>query len=156
MPRGFRWVTRIFPRTAVAASAQQCVDLLVPYSSVVDNLKGHTVTRIILKIVVEADGAGPVSQTHWGIALVNADAAAALAFPDAEAEQDNVRWLLRDYSDNRLSSTTDHAQLTIERYDLRAQALLRSDQEELHLIVNQNAADGILFSSMTRILLRMP
>ena len=156
MPRGFRWVTRIATGQAVSSGSQSCVDLLAPYSFVVDNLKGHTVTRIVAKIVVFPDTVDQGTHTFWGIAVVNADAAVANAFPDSDIEADNVRWLVRDFSVNRVTSLTDRSQFDGGSYDLRAQALLRSDQEELHLIVDTASGGGVIFSMMTRVLLRVP
>jgi len=96
------------------------------------------------------------TEMFWGLALVNADAAAALAFPDADVEGDNIRWLVRDFALNRMSNINDNSQVVMRTYDLRAQALFRSDQEELHLVVDQGAGGGAVFHVMTRILLRVP
>ena len=154
--RGFRWVTRRVIRRVIASGQQECIDLLAPYSSVVDNLKGHTVTRILMRFGSVADTVDQITECDYGIALVNADAAAAGAFPDADVEGDNVRWLLRDYQQNVVSSLTQRHQRVERTYDLRAQALLRSDQEELHLIVDQESGGGAIFSMQTRVLLRLP
>jgi len=156
MPRGFRWVTRIDDSQAVSSGGQTCIDLLVPYTVLVDNLKGHTITRIIMRIILEPDTTDQITSTHYGIAVVNADAAAANAFPDADIEGDNVAWLMRDFSVNRMTSLTDSSQVADRSYDIRAQRLLRSDQDELHLIVDTSSGGGMIFRMMTRVLLRLP
>jgi len=156
LSRAFRWVTRLQTESPTAAGAQTCVDLLAPYSSVVDNLKGHTVTRILLTLTATPDAINEIGQVFYGIAIVNADAAAASAFPDADIESDNVRWLLRDYMDTRMTNLNDGSQKETRTYDLRAQALLRSDQEEVHLILDRTGVGGMLHSMLSRVLLRMP
>jgi len=157
VPRGFRWVTRIKTQSPIAASAQSCSDLLAPYTSVVNNLKGHTLTRIVGRLIIAPDAVSEITNTLIGIAIVNSDAAAENAFPDSSDEQDNVRWLVRDISDNRSSSLSSRSNVQPDLvYDLRAQVLFRSDQEELHLILDQSSGGGVLVSFLFRMLLRMP
>jgi len=156
MPRGFRWVTRIRTGVVIASGNQVCSDLLVPYTTIVDNLKGYTVTRILLKLFIVPDTANQQTVTSWGIAVINADAAAASAFPDADIEGDNVRWLMRDMALNRMTDLNDKSQIVEKSYDLRAQALFRSDQDELHLIMDNSSGGGVFHSFIARVLLRMP
>jgi len=154
--RAFQWFTRIIESQVVASGGQFCVDLLVNLSDV--NTKGATVTRIIYKLITRADTANQDTHTYHGIAVVNADAASAGAFPDADIETDNVRWLVRgmhfnattalDQSSNYLTSMTEK--------DLRAQIKFRSEQEELTFIVDHSSGGGILLDLMIRVLVRLP
>ena len=61
-------------------------------------------------MVTRAEATGQLSEAHYGIAIVNADAAAASAFPDADVESDNVRWLVRGMHVNIMTDLSDRAQ----------------------------------------------
>ena len=137
----------------MAASGQQCVDLLVNLADT--NTKGATVTRIITRVVTRPDSISELSFSHFGIAIVNADAAAAGAFPDADVETDNVRWLLRGMHINVSTSLNSPEEHRISDYDLKAQARFRSEQEELHFILDQGGF-GVFLDLMVRVLVKLP
>ena len=154
MPRAFQWFTRINTGQTVVASGQDCTDLLVGLSDV--NTKGATLTRLIFRYTARPAVVGEVSRTTYGIAVVNADAAAAGAFPDPSIEGDNVRWFMRDLSVNVLDSLSDRSQWVDRTYDLRGQVRFRSEQEELHLIVDQDAGGALNFDVHLRMLVKLP
>ena len=151
--RPFQWFTRIIEGQVVAAGAQACTDLLVGLPDA--NTKGATVTRVIMRLVTRPDTINELSHTLFGIAIVNADAAAAGAFPDADVEGDNVRWLVRGLHVNDSTSINSPEEHRISDYDLKAQARFRSEQEELHLILDQGSF-GIRFDLLCRILVKLP
>ena len=136
------------------ASTQACVDFLVNLADA--NKKGATITRIIMSLTVRPALENVQSEIYFGIAAVNADAAAALVFPDPDVETDNVRWLVRGGGPNESNADTLFSSWRHYEFDLRAQLRYRSEQEETHFILNQNAGGDMFFWLMTRILVKHP
>ena len=154
--RRFQWYTRLYMNQPLAAGTQDCVDLLPPTVWADAQKKGATLTRLLLRINIRGQVNGQTSYTYFGVAMVNADAAAALAFPDADIEADNVAWLMRDFTLNSAGDIFDVSQHQERSYDLRGQRVWRSEQEELHCIFNQDLAGATTISLMSRILMRLP
>jgi len=156
MARAFKWATRRVVTQAVASANQVCVDLLPALNFEEALKKGSTVTRIIAQVWSRPDTINQETELSFGIAIVNSDAAAANAFPDADIEGDNVAWFLRGMHVNRVSNLNDRSQWSYSSYDLRAQRVMRSAQEELHFIFDQSSGGGIELFLWTRVLMRLP
>ena len=154
MPRAFQWFTRTTQDNSLASGGQECLNLLTNMNTGV--MKSSTITRIVLRLYTRADTVAQQTFASYGVVLVNADAAAASAFPDADIDTDNVAWLVRGMHLNSADSLPDASQFQRSDYDLRAQRVLRSAQEELHFIIDQGSGGGIFYSVHARVLMRLP
>ena len=123
----------------------------------VREVKGATVTRMLLDIRLEASSLAQQVQCHWGIVIVNADARAAGAFPDADDLGDRADWLVRGHLRTVQDSLSDASQWDRVKADLRAQRVLRSEESELHLIMDAGS-DGftMVWSAYIRVLMKLP
>ncbi len=155
--RILQWVTVFADWQNLAANGQ--TNLLI-YNAIVQGarfIKGATVTRTLLKIWMSPDTLAERARMNWGLVLVNADARAAGAFPDADDLSDRAGWLARGLLQGRMSSLSDSSQWSTEVLDLRGQRILGNEEVEYHLIVD-NPSGSIAFdwSAYIRVLMRMP
>ena len=120
------------------------------------HLEGATVTRMLVKLWLRSDALTQDNILDWGITKVNADARAAGAFPDPNDFLDRASWLVRDRMYNRQSNLSDGTQWTISHMDLRAQRILRNEEEELHLILNNSGSFVLEWAAYVRVLLKLP
>ena len=151
--RPLKWFTTLVQDQALAAGAGTNHALLTTLEEA--NAKGSTVTRIILNISLATDTLVTDGFLPFGIVYVNADAVIASAFPDPGVASDNVDWLVRDQLHTRMSSLSDGSQLARARYDLRAQRVARSAQDQLHLVTFA-AGVGLEYAFFCRVLMRLP
>ena len=115
------------------------------------------VTRMIIDLTFTGDTIAQRGRTYWGIVVVNAVARAAAAFPDPEDVIDRASWLVRGCEHFNQDSLPDRSQWARVQLDLRAQRVLRSEEDELQLIVS-NAGTGfsVIWSAFIRTLVKMP
>ncbi len=155
--RVLQWFTSNQNNTALLSDTQQ--NLLL-YNAIVQGprfIKGATVTRILLDLVIEADSVAQRNTMFWGIAVVNADARAAGAFPEADDVSDRAGWLGRGKLEVEQASLADSSQWGRTKLDLRSQRVLRNEEEELHLIIDAAATGFTLnWSAYVRVLMRLP
>ena len=153
--RPLEWFTHSYAFNDIAAGAQEADDVLVETSG--RHLKGHTITRCLVDLWVRPTTIDQFSNTWYGLTLVNVDAAAASAFPDADVDSDNADWILRGMTVNSITGTlTDSSQWSHRRYDLRAQRVIRTDQDQLRMVWDQSSAGGASRAAFFRILLKLP
>ena len=119
--------------------------------------KGSTITRMLVDLIVSPDAVAQRVRLYWGIVVVNADARAAGAFPDPEDVTDRPSWLVRGRAEVMADSISDASQWKRIELDLRSQRIMRSEEDELQLILSAATTGFVLnFSAFIRILVRMP
>ena len=99
---------------------------------------------MIIDLRLAADSVAQRVQLLWGIVVVNADARAAGAFPDADDMTDRADWLVRGKMETIQDSLSDASQWDRVSLDLRAQRILHSEEAELHLIIDSVGTGFIL------------
>ena len=154
--RPFEWYSVRADWGALTTGAQ--TNLLM-YNAIVHgprNLKGATVTRIIGDIKIRSETVAQDNTGIFGIVVVNADARAAAAFPDADDYTDRVDWLYLGRLQNKQSDLSDASQWTTMNLDLRAQRILRSEEDELHLVVDSISAFTFEWTANLRTLVKLP
>jgi len=153
--RTLEWFSTIAHAQNVTSGGQANVSLLSLMD--VSVVKGSTITRIILQFILQAQTAATLGRLNYGIVLVSQDAAAAGAFPDADITADQADWLVRGQETVLASDANDGSQLVRVYRDLRAQRVIRSADDELHFIIDQNASGmNTVFDLFTRVLVRLP
>jgi len=157
MPRPMQWVTRDIGPATLASGLLTNFILYNSLSITSAATKGVTITRMIVDIVAKNDALAQLNKAFWGIVPVNADASAAGGFPDPEDMTDRASWLARGRIVVNADSLSDSSQWSRTELDLRSQRILRSEQDELHLIV-KNVATGftIQWAAFIRVLLKLP
>ena len=156
MPSGrtYQWYSILDENeTALASGSQIEKDLLGDL--VQDERKGATITRIILDLIIAPDTIAQVTFTSYGLCMVNKDAVSAGAVPEADVNADRADWLLRGRSRNLSGNLSDPTQVFHREYDLRAQRVLRSEEQTLALILDHGSGGGIDFFWMSRILMKL-
>ena len=156
MPSGrqYQWFSILDENdTALASGNQVEKDLLSGMST--DDRKGSTITRVIVDLVITADTLNQKTFTSYGLCMVNLDAFAAGAVPDADSNVDRADWLLRGRSRNYMTQLSGTSDAFVRSYDLRAQRVLRSEEMTLALILDHGSGGGINFFWMSRILVKL-
>ncbi len=155
-PRAMKWFTSFQNDLAVADNSQANVELLDGMA--IGNVKGSTITRIVLDVVGRLDTVDTFKSLRWGIVQVNSDAAAANAFPDADQESDRADWMFRSQMATIQNTLSDGAQLPRVTADLRAQRIMRSEETQLHAVFDDSGTGlgGWLVSFMIRVLMKLP
>ena len=147
-----RWLDSIVDQTvAQTVQVTQLLDQDLPDTQ----KKGAVVIRIIFAMSFRALTAGAFPQMVFGITMINADADAAGAFPDADVAGDQPGWMMR-----ALVKATDGVDNPIEKYsaDLRSKRAYRGADDNLKIILdNAAAASGsIIATGLIRTLIRLP
>ncbi len=117
-------------------------------------VKGATVTRMLVDIIVRSDSVAQDNRLFWGITIVNADARAAGAFPEAADFSDRPGWLGRGLINNKQSDLSDSSQWSREKLDLRSQRILRNEEDELQLILENGGSNILEFTAYVRTLMK--
>jgi len=151
--REYQWYSKLDEEDRAIASGNQLeLDLL--NEMVDDNRKGATITRVILDLVIVPDTVAQTTFTSYGLAMVNGDALAAGAVPEADVNADRADWVLRGRARNMVSSLSDRAQVFHKEYDLRAQRVLRSEEMTLAIIFDHSSGGGVEVWYMSRVLMK--
>ena len=153
--RALEWFSTLADAQSVTSGSQSNNSLLSLMDTSVT--KGATITRIILQLVIHLGSTAVNSRLKYGIVIVSEDAAAANAFPDADVSSDQADWLVRGAEMLRVSDANDGSQFVRVFRDLRAQRILRSADDQLHFIIDQDSS-GITatYELFTRVLVRLP
>ena len=157
MARPMQWVSR---STGFLSLAPLTLTNFILYNSLSISsaaVKGATVTRMIVDLTFKNNALAQNNDAYWGIVPVNADASAAGGFPDPKDMTDRASWLVRGREQFNADSLSDYAQWVRVRQDLRSQRILRSEQDELHLLVeNADGADTFQWAAFIRVLMKLP
>jgi len=157
MRRQTQWFGSRAAWSSLIASAQSNLLLYNTTSLASAPTKGTTVTRMIVTVRSRPDTIAQDVNLAWGIVVVNADARAAGAFPDPEDLGDRAGWLVRGDQLGKSANLSESSQWVITELDLRSQRILRSEQDELHLVVkNYAGATGLEWSAFIRVLMKLP
>ncbi len=155
--RPVQWYSTIMPLTSLASAGQITVSLLSVATVPLARIRGSTITRIVMKLRAHSTNLATLHEVHWGIVLMNADAVAAGGFPDADDASDRADWMVRGWLSARAASLSDQSQDDVTELDLRAQRILRSEEEDLRLIMDADASGSIVqLSAFVRVLLKYP
>ncbi len=150
--RRMQWFSEQASEAPIALSAQLTLNILS--GLLADLAKNATITRVLLSMFITPDTIAQVSHTSFGVVLVNSDAAAAGAFPDADDMTDRVDWMMRDRSRNMVSSLSDSSQSWKREYDLRGQRVIRTEESGLYIILDQSINGGVTVSTFSRVLVK--
>ena len=156
MPRATRWLTTIDQNQAIVDGGSDNYTLL---GSNLNEIKGSTITRIIMNMNCRSDTLGVQKFLYWGLAIVTADALSAGGLPDPNVESDAFDWLGRGVLiTGAVKLPTEFGPDVTEKLDLRSQRLFRSEDVTLQLIVadSGSGAGGQFFSHLTRCLVKLP
>ena len=155
--RSFEWFTTDTGFQSLASAAQTNLTL---YSATLVGarfIKGATVTRMLLDLRLRSDSVAQLVEAYFGILPVNADARAAGAFPDVDDASDRAGWLYRAKFRTIQDSLSDSSQWDTRHLDLRAQRILRTEEDELQLVVDASGSGFTLqWAAYIRVLMRMP
>ena len=157
MPRAVKWFTTLGNRQALASGSQNDFNLLAAVSQA--NMKGSTVTRMIVDMWVDADTASSHKIMDFGILWLDGDAVAANVLPDTDVETERADYILR--SRMVLSAhnvNTEVREGAFRHYDIRAQRICRADTDQLTLVVDLDSGTtgGLFLDFMIRVLIRLP
>ena len=119
-------------------------------------VKGATITRLIVDLQMRNTFLSQTAWMFWGITTVNADARAALAFPDPSDLGETAGWMVR----GRLVATSlnlvGNQEITRTMLDIRSQRVFRNEKDELHLIVDNGPSAGCEWTAFIRVLVKLP
>ena len=154
--RPLEWYDSRQASTTLLAGAQANLTLYNAVSHGPRNLKGATITRLIIDFALSASSVGQRSEVFWGIVLMNADARAAGAFPDADDFTDRADWMVRVRSEVSQLDLTDSSQWDRRRLDLKSQRIIHSEEDELQFIIDSVSAFSCIWTLFVRALVRLP
>ena len=122
------------------------------------NLKGSTVTRLIGWVAVVPTVLASVSSCAWGIIVGNSDARVVGALPNPEDISDRADWMVRDRMLVNSNSLSDSSQWARRSFDLRAQRVMRSEEDELCFVIHASATNNntMNYAVYIRALLLLP
>jgi len=155
--RQMQWFSVLVNPLSLASGAQ--VSSLVYSASTIGArfIKGATVTRQIIDLSLRSGSVAQENQLFWGVVVVNSDAAAAGAFPEADDLSDRPGWMIRGRLENKQSDLSDSSQWTRKELDIRGQRKLDSEEDELRMIFDAGTTGFTLeFSLFWRVLMKMP
>ena len=153
--RPLQWYDTELEFATLAVGGQTNLLLYNAVSLGARNIKGATVTRMLLDFDLRSDSLAQLNRLRWGIVMMNADARAAGAFPDPGDPSDRAGWLARGRMNNMMTSQ-DASQWTTRHHDLRSQRIFHTEEDELHLILDNNGGFILSFSAYIRLLVRLP
>ena len=156
--RPMQWYTSTQGFSTIADGATTSLLLYNAATLGTRNIKGATMTRLIIDLTIRADSVAQLAVVFWGIVVMNADAAAAAAFPDPEDMSDRAGWMVRGKSQTIQASLSDASQWDRRRMDIRSQRVLRTEEDELRLIVHNSSGSGVVaqWGPFIRVLARLP
>ncbi len=152
--RRFKWFQKKDDSVVLASGNQDGNNNLLADMSDLER-KDATITRVILRIHVRPDTVAQFTNTSYGLTLVNADAAGAGVFPEADDDNDRVDWLLRDRTAQVSANLSDMTQQWHAMYDLRAQRVIRSAESSLFLIFDHGSGGGVVAAWYSRVLVKL-
>ena len=117
-----------------------------------DEVKGATVTRVILDLVYDISGVGTIDSLGIGLVVLNTDAIAVSAFPDPEDTFDQPGWLWRTVHE---VFQTDNPKFR-QHLDLRAQRKFGGEESNLVLLMKNAGVNTISIHGFARTLIRRP
>ena len=154
MARTTKWFTTIKNPTTIGGGGKDNVNLLATFDAA--NAKGSTVTRMLIKLGMWPETLTTIAKLPWGITYVNADAVTANAFPDPEVGADNVDWLVRGYLFNGSSNISETRQGDRDVMDIGTMRICRAQQDQLHILLDNDSTINITYTFIIRVLLRLP
>jgi len=155
--RPMQWFTSeqaLGPLTAATAQTNLILYSVLSQSNAA--VKGATVTRMLVDLVMGGASLAQDIRMHWGITVVNADARAAGVFPDPSDLAETVSWLARGRLIGIQSDLSDSSQRRYAQLDIRSQRVLRSEKDELHLIVDNAGPNTFNWAAWIRVLMKLP
>ena len=156
--RAFDWYETFSTFFTLAPALQTNIRIRTAFDQGAANLKGSTVTRLIGWIVLAPTVQASLVELAYGVIIVNVDARIAGALPDADDPTDRADWMLRGRMISNMSSLSDSSQWDRNRIDNRAQRIMRSEEDELVLILNASSANNnnLNCALYMRALLKLP
>ena len=104
------------------------------------SVKGTTITRMLIDLNLRAGSIAQRVNLYWGILVMNADARAAGAFPEADDVSDRAGWMVRGNMSTIMSDLSDGSQWLRIHRDIRSQRILHTEEDELQLILDSSAS----------------
>ena len=141
---------------ATLGSGVQSNELLFGTASVASQqIKGTTITRMLIDMYLKADSVAQLVNLYWGIVVLNRDAVVAGAFPEADDVSDRAGWMVRGKLNTIQDSLSDSSQWARRTLDIRSQRLMRNEEDELQLVVDASSSGFILqWAAYIRVLVK--
>lgn len=152
--RETEWFTLQRGYTALAAGGQTNETLINATSIGARFIKGTTITRMLLDFRMKPDSVAQQCNAFAGIVVMNADARAAGAFPEADDVSDRAGWLWRARFAPMASSLSDGSQFEVRHLDIRSQRKLRTEEDELQLVIDNGDSFIVNWSVYIRVLVK--
>ncbi len=155
--RRLQWYTKNQDFAAIGSASQANMRMYSAIDEGRGDIKGATVTRMIIDIGLRSPTVAQLTRLFWGIVIVDTEARIAGGLPDADDMSDRHDWLIRGRLFNIQSDLSDSSQWTMRHYDIKTQRILRSEEHELLLVIDAGS-DGFTmeWTAFTRALMRMP
>ena len=155
--RRLEWFDSILGFTTIADGGQTSQTLFDANVLGAIGVKGATITRQIVKIIMRPTVLVTISELHYGITIVNADALTASAIPEADVVSDRADWMVRGWLAAFSNSLSDSTQTDRVMADIRTQRIMRSEEDAL-IVIYDNALNGVSIqvAHFIRTLIRMP
>ena len=134
--RAREWFASTINVESLAAGAQTSLE--IDSNVITDEKKGMTIVRILMDITWSSTVSGGLGRLAAGITLVNADAAAANAFPEPQSGRFESNWMW--CHPNLFHMWTTNRFFASRQYDLRSKRMYRNSDNELHLVMNNQDA----------------
>ena len=156
--RGLQWFTSVLSMGALSDSGQTNLPLYTVANVSAQFIKGSTVTRTLVDIRIAANSVAQRVILFCGLVVINADAASAGVFPDPGDSSDRAGWLGRWRMETIQDSLSDSSQEDHVKLDLRSQRILRAEEDEYHLIVQNLSGSSFVLNweAYVRALIRLP
>ena len=156
MARAMKWYTTLVNENAISSGGFLRLPLLSGMS--IANMKGSTVTRMIIDIWLRPDTLSSFKILDFGILWYPQAAVDANAFPDLAIEDEKYDWLLRSRMYATGSVSGQNPIITEKHYDNGSQRICRATNDILMMLIDLNSvtAGGVFFSMSHRGLVRLP
>ncbi len=154
--RPTEWFTTDKIFTTVTDGSQDTTTLLSAGQIGARFIKGTTITRMVIDFVMKPGSVAQDVFMYYGIVVMNGDAVVAGGFPEADDVSDRAGWMIRGRLITKADSVSDGAQFARRNLDIRSQRILRSEEDELQLIVDNKSAGGftLTYSAYIRVLVK--
>ncbi len=120
------------------------------------NLKGTTVTLMLVNLTVRHTAVNQDNSISWGITLADEDAFNAAALPDTNDETEQPGWLFRGAGDLSVTNVFDRSQWLKVEAVLKGQRKFTGNLAKLFFLMTNTGASSVIVSGMICLLVKKP
>ena len=158
-PREKQWFSSNTNFVGLATNTQTEIQLFGASIHGARQIKGATLLRSIIDLRIQAQAVAQTVQLFWGLGIYTADARVAGGLSDPEDTSDRPNYVVRGKLTTIQSSLSDSSQWDRKELDIRTGRTLRSEEEELLMVLKNSAGPGgfaLNFYMFGRFLMLMP